>query len=84
MTVHFSTNEEDAWYHMAFEANYNFISVNFTCNNWLNISRLYLMSPVVDSVIDCSWVITANSISSTISIQIEVLEVIFYSIVLED
>ena len=83
MTINFSTNKEDTWYFMAFKAYYNYIPINSMCNHWFNISNL-LMSPISNSEIDCSWVITANSISSTISIQIEVLEVIFYSIVLED
>ena len=83
MTINFSTNKEDTWYFMAFKAYYNYIPINSMCNHWFNISNL-LMSPISNSEIDCSWVFTANSISSTISIQIEVLEVIFYSIVLED
>ena len=83
MTVQFSTDEEDAWNLMAFKAFYNYISINSTCNHWFNTSSLYLMSPIVDSAINCSWVITANSISSTISIQIEILEVM-HSIVLKD
>ena len=83
MTVQFSTDEEDAWNLMAFKAFYNYISINSTCNHWFNTSSLYLMSPIVDSAINCSWVITANSISSTISIQIEILEVM-HPIVLND
>ena len=57
-----------------FKAYFHYIPIEPNCANWLNMTAHLLKSPDYPTI-DCSWVITAPSIGSTILIHIESFEV---------
>ena len=57
-----------------FKAYFHYISVEPNCANWLNMTAKILRSPE-SPTIDCSWVITAPTIDSTIIINFDSFEV---------
>ena len=72
MLVQFSTDDDQVY--LGFKAYFHYIPIDSNCANWLNISAQLLKSPDYPTI-DCSWVITAPSISSSITIDFEIFEV---------
>ena len=71
MLVQFVTDDKFTRY--GFSARFQFKPINPICNNWMNVTTRFLISPH-QPTIDCSWVITA-SLGSNIHIQFQVFEV---------
>ena len=72
MLVQFLTDDESVL--LGFRAYFQFLPIDTNCANWLNITAQLLKSPNYP-IIDCSWVITAPTIDSTIIIYFEIFEV---------
>ena len=72
MLVQFLTDDEVVWY--GFRAYFHYMYIEPNCANWLNMTAQRLKSPDYPTI-DCSWVITAPSIDSTIVINFETFEV---------
>ena len=72
MLVQFVTDDQFVW--DGFRANFQYIPIEPNCANWLNMTAQILKSPDYPTI-DCSWVITAPSIDSTIIIHFETFEV---------
>ena len=72
MLVQFSTDDDQVY--LGFKAYFHYIPIDSNCANWLNISAQLLKSPDYPTI-DCNWVITAPSISSSITIDFEIFEV---------
>ena len=70
MLVQFLTDDVDTL--KGFTASFHYMPMKPNCENWLNLPALE--SPDYPTT-DCSWVITAPSIASTISINFKTLEV---------
>ena len=71
MLVQFLTDGSDN--SAGFKAYFHYIPFEPKCTNWLNIAQ-QLKSPE-SPTIDCSWVITAPTIDSTITINFDTFEV---------
>ena len=67
LTDHFSVG-------LGFKAYFHYISIELNCEKWLNMTAQLLKSPKYPTI-NCSWVITAPSIESTIFITFETFEV---------
>ena len=72
MLIQFLTN--DAYVAAGFRAYFHYMLIEPNCVNWLNMTAQLLKSPDYPTI-DCSWVITASSIDSTIIIHFETFEV---------
>ena len=72
MLVQFLTDDNSVL--LGFRASFHYIPIEPNCANWLNMTALLLKSPDYPTI-DCSWVITAPSIDSTIVINFETFEV---------
>ena len=72
MLVQFLTDDFDV--HWGFKASFHQIPIELNCAKWLNMTAQLLESPDYPTI-DCSWVITAPSIDSTIIIYFEIFEV---------
>ena len=72
MLIQFLT--DDSYVSLGFRAYFHYIPIDPNCANWLNMTAQLLKSPEYPST-DCSWVITAPSIDSTIIIHFETFEV---------
>ena len=72
MLVQFLTDGYDV--DEGFGAYFHYIPIEPNCTNWLNMTAQLLKSPDYPTI-DCSWVITASSIYSTIAIHFENFEV---------
>ena len=72
MLVQFLTDD----YHVVrgFRAYFHHIPIKPNCANWLNMTTQLLKSPDYPTI-DCTWVLTAPSIESTIIIHFETFEV---------
>ena len=68
MLIHFSTDEYAA--EEGFEARIHHIPSNADCADFLHEMEL-----ILTQVIDCNWIITAPSVTSTITIQFQFFEV---------
>ena len=73
MLVQFFTNDDSV--QRGFRAYFHYIPFDSNCANWLNMTAQILKSPDYHPTIDCSWVITAPTIDSTIIIHFETFEV---------
>ena len=72
MLIQFSTDDFTVW--EGFRASFHYMPIESNCANWLNMTAQLLKSPDYPTI-DCSWVITAPSIDSTIIIHFELFEV---------
>ena len=72
MLVQFLTDDYDV--HWGFKASFHQIPIEPSCAKWLNMTAELLESPDYPTI-DCNWVITAPSISSSITIDFEIFEV---------
>ena len=72
MLVQFLTDDYMVFW--GFKAYFHFIPIDSNCENWLDRTASLLKSPDYPAI-DCSWVITAPSIASTIIIQFASFEV---------
>ena len=72
MLVQFLTDDENV--QRGFKAYFHYIPIEPNCANLLNMTAQLLKSPEYPTI-DCSWVITAPSIGSTIAINFENYEV---------
>ena len=72
MLVQFLTDDESVF--KGFRASFHYMPIGPNCANWLNMTTQLLKSPNYPTI-DCSWVITAPSIASTIVINFETFEV---------
>ena len=72
MLVQFLTDDYGVW--QGFRAYFHYIPIEPNCENWLNLTALLLKSPEYPTI-DCSWVITAPTIDSTIIIHFETFKV---------
>ena len=72
MLVQFLTDDQEI--DRGFRAFFYYIPIEPNCANWLNMTAQLLKSPDYPTM-DCSWVITAPSIDSTIVINFETFEV---------
>ena len=72
MLVQFLTDDYLVW--NGFRAYFHYVTVESNCENWLDRTASLLKSPDYPTI-DCSWVITAPSIDSTIIIQFASFEV---------
>ena len=72
MLVQFLTNEKDTSY--GFKLTFNYMPIEPNCGNWLDMTAQILKSPHYPTI-DCSWVITAPTIDSTIIIHFDIFEV---------
>ena len=72
MIVQFLTDNDDIF--LGFRAYFHYIPIDTNCGNWLNMTAQLLKSPDYPTT-DCSWVITASTIDSTIIIHFETFEV---------
>ena len=72
MLVQFLTDDEDV--DRGFKAYFHYIPNDPNCANWLNMTAQLLKLPDYPTI-DCSWVIIASSIVSTIIINFETFEV---------
>ena len=72
MLVQFVTDDQFVW--DGFRANFQYIPIEPNCANWLNMTAHFLRSPDY-STINCTWLLTAPSIDSTIIIHFEAFEV---------
>ena len=73
MLVQFLTDDEEI--EEGFRAYFHYIPIEPNCAYWFNMTTQFLKSPDYPSI-DCSWVITAPTIDSTILIIFETFEVI--------
>ena len=72
MLVQFLTDDENI--RSGFRAFFHYMPIEPNCVNWLDMTTQILKSPDYPTI-DCSWVITAPSIGSTIAINFENYEV---------
>ena len=72
MLVQFLTNDEDI--NRGFKAYFHYIPIDPNCANWLNMTAQLIKSPDYPTI-DCSWILTALTIDSTIIIHFETFEV---------
>ena len=72
MWVQFLTDDDQEY--LGFKAFFHYIPIEPNCANWLNMTAQLLKLPEYPTI-DCSWVITAPTIDSTIIIQFETFEV---------
>ena len=72
MMVQFLTDNVDV--QIGFIAHFHYIPIEPNCVNWLNMTAQHLKSPDYPTI-DCSWIITAPLIASTIVINFETFEV---------
>ena len=72
MLVQFLTNDNGV--DRGFRGFFHYILIEPNCANWLNMTAQLLKSPDYPTI-DCNWVITAPSISSSITIDFEIFEV---------
>ena len=72
MLIQFSTDDKSV--KGGFKAYFHYIPIDSNCANWLNMTAQLLKSPDYPTI-DCSWVITAPTIDSTIIIHFETFEV---------
>ena len=68
LLIHFSTNEQSVW--LGFSALIHYIPINSICADFLDKNQLILTKPI-----DCNWIITAPSVTSTITIKFQFFEV---------
>ena len=72
MLVQFLTDGEETF--KGFTASFHWMPIDANCVNWLNMAANVFESPEYPTI-NCSWVITAPSIYSGISINFETFEV---------
>ena len=72
MLVHFLT--DDTYVKSGFRASFQYIPIESNCLDWLNMTALLLKSPDYPTI-NCSWVITAPTIDSTITFHFDTFEV---------
>ena len=72
MLVQFLTDAEKNY--IGFRAYFHYMPIEPNCAKWLNMTAQLLKSPDYPTI-DCSWVITATSIDSTIVLNFETFEV---------
>ena len=72
MLVQFFTNHKET--DRGFSALFHYMPNEPNCESWLNLKAQLLKSPDYPTI-DCSWVITASSIDSTIDIKFDTFEV---------
>ena len=56
----------------------NYIPINEKCGNWLNETVLILQDTIIT---ECNWIITAPTVTSTITINFQYFEVSIHLIV---
>ena len=72
MLVQLLTDDENV--QRGFRAYFHYMPIESNCANWLNMTAQLLKSPEYPKI-DCSWVLTAPTIDSTIIIHFEIFEV---------
>ena len=72
MLIQFLT--DDVYTSRGFRAFFHYILIEPNCANWFNMTAQLLKSPDYPTI-DCSWVITAPTISSSIFIEFDSFEV---------
>ena len=72
MLIQFKTDNSMTF--EGFKASFHYVPIEPNCINWLNLPAQRLESPE-NPKINCSWIITAPSIRSTIAIHFETFEV---------
>ena len=72
MLVQFLTDDVNVF--LGFRAFFHYMPIEPNCANWLNMTAQLLKSPDCPKI-DCSWVITAPTIDSTITINFDTFEV---------
>ena len=68
LLIHFSTDDINVW--KGFSALIHYFPSNANCADFLDKTELTLTQPI-----DCSWIITAPSVTGTITIELHDLEV---------
>ena len=69
LQIHFSSDHKSTSF--GFEAHLHYVPSNVNCADYLDKNKLIL----TELAIDCNWIITAPSVTSTITIQIQYFEV---------
>ena len=69
LLIHFSSDHKSTWF--GFLAHLHYVPSNVNCADYLDKNKLILN----ELAIDCNWIITAPSVTSTITIQIQYFEV---------
>ena len=72
MFIQFLTDDQYVW--QGFKALFHYVPIEPNCATWLNLHTQILESTDYPTI-NCSWVITAPSTDSTISIHFETFEV---------
>ena len=72
MFIQFLTDDQHTW--QGFRALFHYVPIEPNCASWLNLQAQILESKNYPTI-NCSWVITAPSTDSTISIHFETFEV---------
>ena len=72
MLIQFLTDDVQGFH--GFRAFFHYIPIELNCVKWLNLTALFFKS-LDYPTIDCSWVLTAPTIDSTIIIHFEIFEV---------
>ena len=72
MLVQFLTDGDTT--NRGFSASFHYIPIDSKCANWLNMNSQTLKSPEYPTI-NCSWIITAPTISSMIQISFDLFEV---------
>ena len=72
MLVQFLTDDVSVL--KGFRAHFHYMPIDPNCVDWLNMTAQLLKSPDYPTI-DCSWVLTAPTIDSTIIIHFETFEV---------
>ena len=68
LLIHFSTDDINVW--RGFSTLIHYFPSNANCADFLDKTELTLTQPI-----DCSWIITAPSVTGTITIELHDLEV---------
>ena len=73
MLIQFLTDDDQSLFE-GFRAFFHYMPVEPNCVDWLNLTALFFKSMDYPTI-DCSWVLTAPTIDSTIIIHFEIFEV---------
>ena len=69
LLIHFSSDHKSTWF--GFQAHLHYVPSNVNCADYLDKNKLILN----ELAIACNWIITAPSVTSIITIQIQYIEV---------
>ena len=69
LLIHFSSDHKSTWF--GFQAHLHYVPSNVNCADYLDKNKLIFN----ELAIDCNWIITAPSVTSIITIQIQYIEV---------